>query len=423
MTSVDAPPVSAVSSLITAAFVKLFLGFFCCCLILGLYALVPYYLELRGTSELFFGIAAGMHGLGGVVGMLIFGGAADRRTRRASSLRYFAPTLVATALALPAMSWHPLWYGVCLGLQGVTGGIGLPIMFVWASELCPPSRRTEAFAWLGIAGLAADSLGPLLGETLLLTQGTTRAPADFQLVFAAALVLAPLVVLFLISTPDVQPATDPSAGALRVWPLLQRRAVRTTLLAVVPFGGALGIVLSLGKNFVASIDLQLVSVLLSGHTVGAIGSRLAMPWFLRRFERMQLIAASFFGVVLSMLQLAITDGYGLLLTAGLTYGVSHGILFPTLLSRLIDYGGTAAAGRLTTLYMGMFSLGAGAVTAGAGVVLQVAGYSTVFVSVALICLVGLSLTRRAEAQHASASAAEASDRGSSSPTTPKPRTS
>lgn len=382
-------------AIVSPGFAKLFLGLLLCFVNVNLFGLIPYYLELRGVSELLYGSAAGMLGLGGVAAMVVLGGRADQRSRRVSILRYLTAPCAANVLALAAMDVHPGWYLAALGLQGVLAGVGIPVIFVWASELCPPTRRTEAFAWLGIAGLLGDSLGPLLGESLLLTQPDPRAPSAFVAVFVAANVLWALSVLCFLATPNVIPATgDTTREGLSG--LLRRAELRWALSTAVAFGGALGVMMNLGKNFVASLDLQFVSVLLGGHTVGALMVRLALPWVLARFDRLRLIPLGFAGVALSMVALTLTHGYGLLAISGLVYGVSHGILFPTLFARLIDFGGTEAAGRISTLYMGVFSLGFGLWPAIGGPVLRVASFPALFGIVALACVAAIALHRKAE---------------------------
>lgn len=391
------PPATPLGVL-SPGFFKLFLGFFFCVLNLNLFALVPYYLQLRGASELLYGTTAGMVGLGGLSAMALFGGRTDRLTRRSATLRYFVASLAANVVALVAMGLPPAWYLLAAGLHGVMGGVGLPVVFVWASELGPPDRRTQTFAWLGVAGLLGDSLGPLLGESLLFTQPDPQAPSAFLVVFIAASVLWLLSFACFVAAPDAPRAAgfEKTEGFL---PLVRLPELRTMLLAAVAFGGALGVMLSLGKNFVASIGLQFVSVLLGAHTAGALLVRVALPWLLMRFDRVRLVPVAFSGVALSMALLAVTDGYGMLALSGLIYGLSHGLLFPTLLARLMDFGGAEAAGRISTLYMGLFSLGLGLLPALGGVVLPVGGFSALFLGASATCLAGLALTRFAERLH------------------------
>lgn len=388
---------------LTPAFATLFLGLLCSIVNLNLFALVPYYLELRGTSERFYGLAGGMLGLGGVGAMALFGSLADRTSRRAAVLRALGVVSVGNLLALGAMDAAPEWYLVAIVLQGVMGGVGLPLVFVWASELSPRERRTEAFAWLGIAGLTGDALGPLLGEALLSTQPVPDSPEAFRAVFVAAILVWPLSVAFFLAAPDAAPPA-PDTAERGLAGLLRLPELRLTLIATVAFGGALGVMASLGKNFVASIGLSFVTVLLAAHATGAVLARLCLSWILQRFSPAQLVLRGFFGVAASMVLLALTRGYGLLALSGLVYGVSHGVLFPSLMSRLVDFGGTGTAGRAATLYMGTFSLGMGLWPTLAGFVLGRVGFPPLFLLIALGCVLSALLCRRAEQAHAAPAA-------------------
>lgn len=124
-----------------------------------------------------------------------------------------------------------------------------------------------------------------------------------------------------------------------------------------------------------------------------------MPWALQRFPRQRLIALSFVGVIGSQLGLAATHSYTLLAASGLLYGISHGALFPTLMARMIDFGGEAAAGRVSVLYMGTFSLGFGLMPLLAGVALPVLGFSGVFLTTGALGCMGLVLASRSERVH------------------------
>lgn len=387
---------------ISRKFVTLFCGFFLALMSLNLFALVPYYLELRGEGALMYGLAAGMHGLSAVLAIALMGGKADKRSRRASSLRYFAFAALGHGLSLIAMFWSSVWYLVALALQGVMVGVGLPVMFVWAAELSPPERRAVAFGWFGVAGLAADTLGPALAEMLLQWGHEPHQPEDFRTVFVAANLLVPMSLVFLAATPDVSPPNQLAQGAdddtsdEGLWALLSRADIRAVSFAAVAFGGALGVMMTLGKNYVVSIGLQFVTALLAAHTVGAVVSRVLLPLVLARFDSARMIGAAFLSIATSQVLLAVASNYAMLVSAGFIYGVGHGLLFPTLLSRLVDYAGSHAAGRVTTLFMGMFSLGFGLAPTCGGVVLSFAGFSSLFCGTAMVCLGGWACVRHAE---------------------------
>jgi MFS family permease len=398
-----APKLRAIFS---PGFAWLFGGLFAYILNANLFALMPYYLAQRGASEPLYGTAAGMMGLGGVAAMAALGSLADRVSRRRLVLRYMQVACAGNLLSLAALQWAPAWYVLVAACHGVMVGAGLPVVFVWASELSPPHRRTETFALLGIAGLTGDSLGPLLGEALLQTQPYPDAPAAYGTVFAAANVLWPISLLCFVRAPDVPPAAHaPADGGLRS--LLRLRALRSSLFGAVAFGGALGVMLNLGKNFVTSIGLEFVSVLLGGHTLGAVLVRIGLPWLLTRVDRVRLVPIALLGVAASMSLLAIARGYGMLLFAGLVYGISHGLLFPTLLARWIDYGGSHAAGRISTLFMGTFSLGAGLWPLLGGMVLGTLGFPALFAMVAVTCT-GAILMQRSSERHFTAAMGVAS---------------
>lgn len=373
----------------------MFLGLFLYVLNANLFALTPYYLALRGADEGWIGAAAGMLNLGGVVAILVYGHRADAGSRQRWVLGTMVLAGIGNLTAWLAVDGSLAWHVFATSCHGATLGLGLPAIFVWVAELGRAERRTERFAWLGIAGLLGDGLGPALGEALLLTQPDPDAPEAFWIVFAAANVLCPLACACFWRAPD---ATAQVAGPQLhgFASLLRLPELRRTLLGAAAFGGALGTMLSLGKNFVAALGLDFVSLLLGGHAIGAITVRLLLGWILRRFDRVRVISFALLGVATSMTLLALANGYPLVVAAGLVYGVSHGLLFPTLLSRLIDYGGPEAAGRISTLFMGMLALGGGVWPWLGGWMLPILGFSGLFGGLAVACVVALVLHRGSE---------------------------
>ena len=388
------PPES--EAVINGDFLKLASAFFLFGLNLGMFSLVPYYLELRGEDTTMIGLAGGMLGYSSFLATLVLGVAADRVSRKKACLLYMLPMAASNLLAVAAFEGHPAWYLLALALQGVMTGAGIPMLFLWASEICPPARRPDVFAWFGIGGILSDTLGPFLGEIILNLHPQPASTAAYRGLFITANLLAPASMALLALTRNS--AQEPGKDRAGFLPLLRHRESRLLLVCILTFGGILGVFLYLGKNYVAWRGLAYFSVVAAGHSAGALGSRLVFPWLRNRYGTPRLIPVAFAIMGASMLVFSQSAGYPGLFLSGTLYGIAHGLLFPSILSRFMDYHQPHQRGRASALMMGMVSLGTGLMPSAAGLLLHTLPFPTVLALLGATCFLALALSLLAEHQ-------------------------
>ncbi len=155
--------------------------------------------------------------------------------------------------------------------------------------------------------------------------------------------------------------------------------------------------MSFGKNYTALVGLTYVSILLWAYSIGAIASRVFMQPITRRLSEKRMIPLGLAGLGgVSFLMLAGSDNYWLLGATGALYGLSHGILYPTLFVRFIGFQPPGEIGRAATLYQGAFSAGWGLFPLAGGLVLGWSGFPRLFVLLAGLALLAIPLHARAE---------------------------
>jgi EmrB/QacA subfamily drug resistance transporter len=103
------------------------------------------------------------------VAQMVSGWAADRFGRKAMfvfSLGLFTVSslLCAAAPTLPALVGARV-------LQGIGGGLMMPVAMAMIYELFAPDERGRALGWFGIAVMAAPAIGPVLGGSLVSSAG------------------------------------------------------------------------------------------------------------------------------------------------------------------------------------------------------------------------------------------------------------
>jgi hypothetical protein len=179
-------------------------------------------------------------------------------------------------------------------------------------------------------------------------------------------------------------------------PLLRRRESQLVLVVTVCFGGLFGVLMSFSKNYTASLGLGYVSVLLWAYTVGAVLSRVLMAAILRTVTERHMIPLGLLGLGATFLLLGGVGGYGSLGACGFLYGLSHGILFPTLFVRFLNFQRPSETGRAATLFQGSFSVGWGLIPLFGGTLVRLTNFPTFFSLLAGLAGVGILIHLAAE---------------------------
>ena len=378
-------------------YIKLWFGLLFFMLNMSAFNLLPYHLELRGASPDLYGSVAGSMGLSSFVFLFLLGHKADSWSRKTTFSAYFTFALAGNLLTLWAMSQPNLnWYYPPRLLQGVFMGVGFPIIFSWTMEVSPPSLKHVVLAWFGIAGILANSLGPTLGELLLSLQPDPNDPDAYFWVFLMATAFQLTSLVFFLSTRDVKPETQKAGSGGGLLPLLRKPESALTLFVALSFGGIFGVLMSFSKNYVSSLDLPFVSVLLWSYTAGAIFSRVFIQVISKRVPHSQMASLGLTGLGCSFLLLGMAESYLLLGAMGFLYGLSHGILYPTLYVQFVNFQRAGEMGRAATLFQGSFSVGWGLLPMLGGSVIRLAGFPTLFSLLGALAGLGIVINLNAD---------------------------
>ena len=387
-----ASPTSAPSQrLFDRNFVLLFFGAMLFNMNYNGYFLLPYYLELRGTTESFYGSVAGSFGLATFASVVLLGHLGDASKRKWLVAAYMVPFLVGNAIAIAAYRAAPEWYFAVRILQGITSGLGFPLVYAWAVELGPADRKTEVLAYMGIGFVFAAYAGPFVSEMILNVQANPNHPDAFLPVFITMQVIAlvALVLFLLVPHSQMAPAGAPSFVAqLR---LLSRQATWLMLAITAVFGGAFGMFFAFGKNYAASLGLAYASVLFAGYGIGSVLTRATIRPLVQWLGTPTMISLALTGYALSYLLLGLSQGYVLLGVCGIVAGVSHGLLGPTSTARLFELQRPEEMGRSAILYHGFFGGGAGLFPYIGGYLLEVMDFRLLYHIMGAVCLLSVLL--------------------------------
>jgi MFS family permease len=266
-------------------------------------------------------------------------------------------------------------------LQGAAFTIYMATSAAWIVETCPAPRLGQALGLLGAANLATNAIGPGVAEPLALAQGWRAV----FLLSAACSTLAAIGVFALRDPPRIR-------AARRDTPKLHEPRRLALLYVSMVVGIAFGTIVTFYQPLALSIGIAEVSDLFIGYTLTALGVRVLFGAWLDRLDRRRVaVAASTLYALVVFATAELRPGW--LFPLGLSLGLAHGAVYPTLSALFIE-GSEAQGGALMTYLGGAFNVGMVLSTLGFGLVADRIGYRPVFLLAGLLVASAVPLLAR-----------------------------
>ena len=379
------------------AFLTLWFGLFFGIAGQEVYNLLPKHFELQNFAPETVGFIMGFTGFGGLFILPLLLLVIDRYSKRRIllfllTLHAFIPLLYFLPLSPHYLYFFPRF------LQGILIS-GLMISFTsLQSYVIEPERRGHGYAVFGIMGQLGLLTGVNLSELLYDRWGLTAA----YLLSLALFGLAFLVVRSLQdpagSEGSVRLRGKASFGGIKgdtgvsvlagFWKIMKKKGVYPILLRVVLLGFGFGFLLAFIPKIAFSGGLTKVRPFYTAYPITVLLVRIfASPYFDRlprnlvQLPGLLALPASF------ILAVGADTGWKLALV-GILYGVAHGILFPVLISILMNYADEDFRGRMSVFFHFFFN-GGMFVAANAGGLLIAVSLPFALVLSALFSFTGL----------------------------------
>jgi len=378
-------PIPAAAPLFTRPF--LFICLATGCFYLSFYFILPvmplYVASLGGTSSQ-IGLIIGLFAAMAMLMRPPSGWLIDSRGTRPilligmavfflASLGYIAVHTVEPILALR------LFHGIGMGLFPTAATVVI-------AELAPPTRRGEAMGWFGITNSIGLVVGPVLGPWI-------AAQFGFPVLFLLAAGVAGLgfACIFLVPAgPRPMRASRPP----RPGDFFSRAAVLPSfilLLLYIPYGMVVAFIPLVAKmrgleNPGLFYMVFAVAMLLVRAKAGEISDRRG---------RATVILPGMILTGVSFLVLGVTSGPAGMLTGAAILGLGFGSAQPALMAFTTDRVAPEERGKAMGTFYTAWELGIASGAAGAGWLLNVTGFETLFLVGSAIPIVGAGLTLRA----------------------------
>ncbi len=333
----------------------------------SLFFLLPVVLEKFGPRQSRIGLIMGIHSIVAIAIRPFFGRMIDvRGGRRIALLGVFI-----LIFAVPFFhfvddaGWLPL---LLRALTGLGWGISMTATIATCSDLAPAERLAKSMGVIGVAGLVANALGPLLAEELLRVGGAGRLYNVSLLFLAAALIC------LLFARECARPDSAAEPGGKRVLKLVPW-ALAAIVGSVPVFHGAIrGAMIYFVAVFGNSIGISRVGPFFLVFSLAAILTRFRLGDLSDRLGRKTIILPAALIIVANLFVIAQVRSFALLIVTGFVGGLGQGLIYPALSTYIIDFLGRENKGLAISLYSSLFDVGMGLGAPLFGWISDMAGY-------------------------------------------------
>jgi MFS family permease len=342
--------------------------------------LLPIWVLEHGGGEAVAGRVISVSGISGLLILPLLGYLLDRFGRR----RFLFFGALLTAVCSFAFIWIEE-VGPALILVRILQGIAFSCAFTGAQTLAvlfaPHARRAEALGWFGISTILTHAISPPLGEEIIRRWG-------YDAMFATAGcvgVLAVILCCFVPKAPELHVPEGTSVPEKR----RSRRVLMAATAAMLCYGFGFGAVQTFGPTLIERFDLGRIGVFFITWSVVAVSMRLLFGSASDRYGRRPIIVPAMIMMSLSVALFAYVRSSAGIVAVGFVFGVSQGLLYPTMNALVADWSSPHNIGRTQSYFSGSFGVGIHGCAFFFGSIVEAYGYTTMFLACLAITIVGM----------------------------------
>lgn len=387
----ETPRSQHAESWLTPALVRVLAAAACWGFSFSSFYLLPTYLEKQlGAGPDTVGVVIGIFGMATVLFTPTAGTWVDRFPRR-YSVAAGAAIMSAASIGYLFVDAVGTWLAVLRIAQGISYALVLVAVGTLVADSVAPERLSQALGLSGASMLVMNALGPAIAEPL-------AALAGWPSVFVLSAVTAAASALLALSVPekpsDPAPANENSSKSL--FDVL-RRPLPLHYAAVMALCGALfGSVMTFEQPYARELGREYVGGFFVAFAAGALFIRFFFGHVPDRYGRHRVgtIALGLYAVPVLMLALPVADWLEVI---GLAFGLSHGLVYPSLNAMAVTGVAPYERGRVMAIFTGSFNLGVWGGATAFGMLAKLVDYEVVFVCTAAIGLLATVVCARSRA--------------------------
>jgi len=343
----------------------------------------PIFLEQFQPSKTRVGLIMGIYSLTAIMIRPFFGRITDEWGPRKMSIY----SLIAMFVVVP---WFHLVHSagmlafILRASMGVGWGICMVAVMALCSDLSPRERLAHSLGVIGVSGIVAGAIGPMLAEEIVRYFGF---PGLFNMSLLFLVVAGACVLLVKEAPRTSHPDRISKLLLLRRYPL-----AILGIIAIMPVihGAVRGSVINFIALFGKSAGFDRVAPFFIAFSAAAVLTRLGIGDVSDRYGRKKVILPSAIIISANLFWLAGMESYTSFIICGFLAGLGQGLIFPALSAYLIDFLGHQHKSFSLALYMSLFDTGLGLGSPMFGWISDMSGYRSMYM-VAGMMLLGFTL--------------------------------
>lgn len=312
------------------------------------------FVTVLGGGEFDLGWIVGIGMVGSLAMRLAIGAAIDTRGPRliwlASTLLFIVACLAHLAIDKPngvaIYFWRLVW--AC----SVAGFFGSSTTFI--GRKAPLARMAELVGMLGTSGFLGVMLGSLLGDLFFAGAAPSRAHTNRMFLAAAGLATLSLGLIWLATRGQ----RVRRRRSVPLWPILRRYQPGLVVLISVASGVSIGVPQTFLRPFALDRGIHNIGLFFTCYALAAIVMRIIARQWPARYGMERILVWGTGGMVVSTALFPLVGQTWHLILPGIGFGVSHALIFPSVVGLCSRTFPVRHRGLGTVLALATWDLGA-----------------------------------------------------------------
>lgn len=356
--------------LFTPAFIRLLIGQAGFGYAFSSFFLVPKFVtaELDAGPAL-VGALNAVHGGAAVVSLFVIGVLVDRHGRRPFLTAGAALMAVCSLGFLAVDSIGPLIFALRVG-QGVAFAMAFVAGAALTVDQAPEARLGQAIGYFGTTMLSMNAIAPLGVEAIAARHG-------WSLAFATAAVGAVSCAIASLTLPARPMRRAEPGSTARLIDVARRPEQMRAAVVIALVGSCFASLFVFGQLQALAVGLPDVHTLFAAYAIAAVIARVGLGHLGDRIGRMRVSIVMLIVYAIAAVAVIWLAQVGLV-AVGLTFGLAHGLFYPTYNASVVEGAPQHERGRIVALFQGWFNAGMATGSLAFGWIAEVVGLSAVF---------------------------------------------
>ncbi|MCI0454490.1 MAG: MFS transporter [Candidatus Dadabacteria bacterium] len=270
-------------------------------------------------------------------------------------------------------------------LLRVMHGAAFSLCFISAgtlvADVTPVSRRSQALGLFGVFTIINYALAPYVGKLII----EAYSFKSFFLVFFVV-GLSSFLISLLIREPSRVIKHEIEGSSILT--TLFRKGVFVSAFTLMIAGSGFIPTLIFFPVFAMEIKVEAFHLFFIAYTLSALFVRLFGGWIPDRFGKKRAVMPSLFLFSISVIWIAFASSTSDFVETGILFGLSHGLLYPSVYALVIDLSPVVDRGKAFAICSVAFTVGGMLGSFIYGIVAEFLGFHIMYIAAGGVCLIG-----------------------------------